>query len=74
VIVDSINLLPSGIVFNAITLLIDLEQAALESGEMHHHQHLKTTHEHAFLQEPREQVLQTQLPDPSSVNKAVKMS
>jgi hypothetical protein len=32
-IVDSINLLPSGIIFNAITLLIDLEQAALESGE-----------------------------------------
>jgi hypothetical protein len=75
-IIDSINLLPSGIIFNAITLLMALEQAALEQGveKIHHHQYLKTTHEYIFLQEPRERVLQILLPDPLSLNKAVKMS
>jgi hypothetical protein len=76
-IIDSINLLPSGIIFNAITLLIALEQqVALDQGveKIRYHQHLKTTHEYIFLQEPRERVLQTLLPDPLSLNKAVKMS
>jgi hypothetical protein len=74
-IVDSINLLPSGILFNTITLLIALEQAALEQGLekiLHHHQPPKLTHGYNLLAEPHERVLQVRLPDPLSLNKAVR--
>jgi hypothetical protein len=73
-IADSINLLPSGIIFNTITLLIALEQAALEQGfeRMQHRQPPKTTHEYKFLPEPHAQVFQIRPPDPLSLNKAVR--
>lgn len=72
-IVDSINLLPSGIIFNTITLLIALEQMALEQGleRLQHHQPLKTTHDYKLLWEPHEWnewALQILLPDPLSLN------
>ena len=71
-IVDSINLLPSGIIFNTVTLLIALEQTALERGleKVHHHQPLKTTHEYKLLREPHERVSQILLPpDPLPLSK-----
>jgi hypothetical protein len=65
-IVDSINLLPSGIIFNTIIMLIALEQAALEQRleKIYPHQPLKTTQENKLLRGPHERVLQIRLTDP----------
>jgi hypothetical protein len=63
-IIDSINVLPSGIIFNAITLLIALEQQA--ASELY----LKTVQDCIFLQESRERVF---FSNKSLVNESYKL-